>query len=110
MQETPVPPLGQEDPLEKEKATHYVFWPREFHELYSPWDHKELDMTERLSLYTQYISVCMYTHICMYTHTYIFIWYVLSHFGSVQLFVTPWTVALQSPLSMAFSRQEYWSG
>ena len=25
-------------------------------------------------------------------------------------FVTPWTVALQAPLSMKFSRQEYWSG
>ena len=24
--------------------------------------------------------------------------------------VTPWTVACQAPLSMAFSRQEYWSG
>ena len=24
--------------------------------------------------------------------------------------VTPWTVALQAPLSMRFSRQEYWSG
>ena len=28
----------------------------------------------------------------------------------VQLFVTPWTVAHQSPPSMEFSRQEYWSG
>ena len=28
----------------------------------------------------------------------------------VWLFVTPWTVALQAPLSMEFSRQEYWSG
>ena len=28
----------------------------------------------------------------------------------VQLFVTPWTVAHQSPQSMEFSRQEYWSG
>ena len=28
----------------------------------------------------------------------------------VQLFVTPWTVALQAPLSMGFSRQEYWNG
>ena len=28
----------------------------------------------------------------------------------VQLFVTPWTVAYQAPLSMGFSRQEYWSG
>ena len=24
--------------------------------------------------------------------------------------VTPWTVAHQAPLSVAFSRQEYWSG
>ena len=31
----------------------------------------------------------------------------LSH---VQLFATPWTVAYQAPLSMEFSRQEYWSG
>ena len=28
----------------------------------------------------------------------------------VQLFATPWTVAYQVPLSMGFSRQEYWSG
>ena len=32
--------------------------------------------------------------------------YMLSH---VRLFVTPWTVAHQAPLSMEFSRQEYWS-
>ena len=28
----------------------------------------------------------------------------------VRLFVTLWTVAHQAPLSMGFSRQEYWSG
>ena len=28
----------------------------------------------------------------------------------VGLFVTPWTVACQPPLSMVFSKQEYWSG
>ena len=28
----------------------------------------------------------------------------------VQLFVTPWTVACQVPMSMEFSRQDYWSG
>ena len=28
----------------------------------------------------------------------------------VRLFSTPWTLAYQSPLSMEFSRQEYWSG
>ena len=30
--------------------------------------------------------------------------------SDVQLFVTPWTVAHQAPLSMEFSRQEHWSG
>ena len=33
---------------------------------------------------------------------------MLSHFSLVQLFVTLWTVALQSPLSMGFSSLEYW--
>ena len=28
----------------------------------------------------------------------------------VRLFLTPWTVARQPPLSMGFLRQEYWSG
>ena len=35
---------------------------------------------------------------------------MLSQFSRVQLFVTPWSVARQAPLSMGFSRQEYWSG
>ena len=32
---------------------------------------------------------------------------LLSH---ARLVVTPWTTAYQAPLSMGFSRQEYWSG
>ena len=28
----------------------------------------------------------------------------------VQLFATPWTITDQAPLSLDFSRQEYWSG
>ena len=35
---------------------------------------------------------------------------VLSHFISVQLCVTLWTVAYKAPLSIGFSRQEYWNG
>ena len=35
---------------------------------------------------------------------------VLSHFSRVQLCTTLWTKAHQTPLSMGFSRQEYWSG
>ena len=89
MQETPVPFLGWEAPLKKERATHSsilglpwwlrpsrirlqcrgpgfdpwvgkipwrrewqptaVFWPGEFHALYSPWGLKESDTTEQLS-------------------------------------------------------------
>ena len=30
--------------------------------------------------------------------------------GCVLLFETPWSLALQAPLSMEFPRQEYWSG
>ena len=35
---------------------------------------------------------------------------VLSSFSRVWLFVTIWPVAHQGPLSMGFSRQEYWNG
>ena len=35
---------------------------------------------------------------------------MLSYLSHVQLFATPWTVVHQAPLSMGFSRQEYWSG
>jgi len=35
---------------------------------------------------------------------------VLSCFSRVQLFATLWTIAHQAPLSVGFSRQEYWSG
>ena len=35
---------------------------------------------------------------------------VCSSLSPVQLFVAPWTVAHQAPLSLEFSRQEHWSG
>ena len=35
---------------------------------------------------------------------------MLSRLSHVRLFSTLWTVAHQTPLSMGFSRQEYWSG
>ena len=35
---------------------------------------------------------------------------LISLFSPVRLFATPWTLAHQAPLSMGFSRQEYWSG
>ena len=45
------------------------------------------------------LSVC----VCVCEHE-------LSCFSHIQLFATLWTVACQVPLSVGFSRQEYWSG
>ena len=50
MWETWVQFLGWEDPWRREKLPIPVFWPREFHGLYSPWGGKDSDITERLSL------------------------------------------------------------
>ena len=50
MRETWVQSLGWEDSLGREWLPTPVFWPREFHGLYSPWGRKELDTTEQLSL------------------------------------------------------------
>ena len=46
----------------------------------------------------------------MYVSAHIDICAVLNCFSFVRLSVTPRTVARQAPLSMGFSRQEYWSG
>ena len=35
---------------------------------------------------------------------------MLSRFSCARLFATLWAAVLQAPLSMGFSRQEYWSG
>jgi len=37
-------------PWRRGRLSTPVFWPGEFHGLYSPWGHKQLDTTERLSL------------------------------------------------------------
>ena len=46
------------------------------------------------------VCVCACTHVCVRVQP-------LSH---VWLFAIPWTVTGQAPLSLAFTRQEYWSG
>ena len=53
----------------------------------------------------EWIKMMWYMYVCVCAHT-----HVLSRFSHIQLFATLWTVACQSPLSMGFSRQEYWSG
>ena len=46
-----------------------------------------------------FVCVC----VCVHAHT------GMHMLSPVQLFVNPWTVAHQAPLSMEFFRQEYWS-
>ena len=48
-------------------------------------------------------SISSFSYLCVYVCTHI------CTLSSVWLFVTPLTVACQAPLSMGFSRQEYWS-
>ena len=38
------------------------------------------------------------------------LWQKVKSLSPIRLFVTPWTVAYQAPLSMGFSRQQYWNG
>ena len=54
LQETWLPSLGREDPLEEGMATHSMFLPGESHGQRSlagnsPWGHKELDTTEAIA-------------------------------------------------------------
>ena len=46
MQETWVQSLCWKDPQRRERLPTPVFWSGKFHGLYSPWGHKELDLTE----------------------------------------------------------------
>ena len=87
---------GWEDSLEKGMSTHSsilawrIPWTEEPGRL-SKWDRRELDMTEQLSFHFLHHFEAL----------------VISH---VQFFATLWTVLCQTPLSMGFFRQEYWSG
>ena len=56
---------------------------------------------------THLISLCYHYLWLFYMHVIVL---VLSHLSCIRLFATLGTVASQAPLSMGFSRQEYWSG
>jgi len=96
MRETWVRSLGWEEiPWRREKLPTPVFWPGEFHGLYSPWHRKRSDTTKRLSLSLS-INESERKKV--------------KSLSCVWLFAIPWTVVYQASLSMGFSRQEYWSG
>ena len=84
MQETWIQSLGQEDPLQKEMATHsnILAW--------------EIPWTEELMDYS--LWGCKRVRL------------LLSRFSRVRLYATPEMAAHQAPPSLGFSRQEHWSG
>ena len=129
---------GWEDPLEEGIATHssILAWEMPWKRIlvgYSPWGLKESETTEwqilewvaisfskgssqpgikpeslvSPALQADSLPLCHLGRPCTRWTPLVSEWQSLSH---VQLFVTPWTVACQTPLSMEFSRQEYWNG
>ena len=55
------------------------------------------------------VCVCVHVHACASSSSICVCVYTCAR-SVIWLFVTPWTVAHQAPLSMGFSRQEYLSG
>ena len=97
--------LYQEDPWSWQPTP--VFLPGKSHEqrslaAYSPWDHKESDATERLNKQQQQ-QLLRNVHTASRSESEVA--------QSCPTFCDPMDSTLhQAPLSMRFSRQEYWSG
>ena len=86
-------------PWRRERLPTPVFWPREFHSL--PMGSLRVGHDGATSTHSPLIQNCYLGQVaCVCAQ-------LLSH---VWLFVTPWTVARQAPLSMGFPRQKYCSG
>ena len=60
------------------------------------------DQIQKSEPYSVDLKLPLWSKSCVYVYA--------CPLSSIQLFATPWTVAFQAPLSMGFSRQEYWSG
>ena len=54
-------------PWRRERLPTPVFWPGEFHGLYSPWGHKESDPTEQLSLTHSFHSI----YVLQFIHSFV---------------------------------------
>ena len=71
---------------------YYAKWSKSGREWQMPYDLTYVDSLNKKLIDTKDVCLCT------------------KSFSHVQLSVIPWTVAHQAPLSMGFSRQEYWSG
>ena len=130
IQETPVWFLGCKDLLEKGWATHssilglplWLSWSGVHLQFgrpgFNPWVGKISWRRERLP--TPVFWLFQYSLYRINTWSFPLLVFkimvgslhgcVLSCFSRVRLFATLWTVAHEAPLTMGFSRQEYWSG
>ena len=71
-------------------------------DVWTQWGKERVGQTERHRVALTYVQcVCVCVCVCVCTRT---------RAQSCVVFATPWTAARQSPLSVGFSRQEYWSG
>ena len=92
-----VPGLGKSPwrskSLYSERLYSPVLWPGEFHGLYSPWGHKELDMTEQPSHITSKVFVCLFA--CLTSKAFkiiskfLNIAYIFLHYSALNSFSHP---------------------
>ena len=67
-------------------------------------------MVKQFWVFGQYIYIYTHTHIHIYIYTDIHTHIYGVVLSCVWFFATPWTLGHEAPLSMEFSRQEYWVG
>ena len=74
-----------------------------------PWTEEPAGLQSRESDTTEQLSTSLDIH-SIEPKGYLKYTSEVESLSPVRLFATPWTVAHQAPLSIEFSRQEYWSG
>ena len=75
-----------------------------------PRDQTYVSLIGRQNLYHWATWGALYTFIIMQIKSESSTYLLLSYFSRVWFFATLWTIGCQVPLSLGFSRQEYWSG
>jgi len=94
-------------PWRRERLPTPVFWPGEFHGLYSPWGCKELDTTERLSLrFTSPSTFFYYLIFTLFLPSFVSL-FLPSSLLSFSVFLTPLSLSVCVCLfatSLSFSK------
>ena len=94
-------------PWRRERLPTAVFWPGEFHELYSPWGHKELDMTEQLSLSLHFHIIGIVWSLAYFTSHHIL---AIFPYHYIKFFLLlSYTYRVSSNLFVQSTIDEHWS-